>query len=139
MDIQEDIQENIVRYDDEGGGEEDTEAFDIYTLRHLNHPTQTAGSGTANPETVTQKTRLLQEFIRARLQEADLDPTVPPADSLQTYAVEGSGSVAQSLSSLSSAGSSEAEQNFSFLTAWGPTFWRLADLYRQRLGGGGAS
>ncbi|MEQ2179971.1 hypothetical protein GOODEAATRI_030815, partial [Goodea atripinnis] len=113
MDDQQDIQENIVCYDDEGGGEADTKAFDMFALRHLNQMNLTGGCGTAEPETMTQKTRLLQEFIGKRLQEVDLDPTVPPLDSLQIYAFEGSGSAAHSLSSLSSVNSLESEQNFS--------------------------
>lgn len=32
IDEEENIHENIVRYDDEGGGEEDTEAFDIAAM-----------------------------------------------------------------------------------------------------------
>ncbi|MED6295180.1 hypothetical protein CHARACLAT_029038 [Characodon lateralis] len=113
MDDQQDIQENIVYYDDEGGGEADTKAFDIFALRHLNQLNLTGGCGTAEPETMTQKTILLQEFIRKRLQEVDLDPTVLPLDSLQIYAFEGSVSAAHSLSSLSSVNSLESEQNFS--------------------------
>ena len=31
---EEDVRENIITYDDEGGGEEDTEAFDISALQN---------------------------------------------------------------------------------------------------------
>ncbi|KAF0046387.1 hypothetical protein F2P81_000020 [Scophthalmus maximus] len=78
------------------------------------------------------QSRLLQEFIRDRLQETDLDLTAPPFDSLQTYAFEGSGSAAGSLTSLHS---SESEQDYDFLTEWGPRFRKLADLYGSHEGG----
>lgn len=107
-----DVGENIVCYDDEGGGEEDTEAFDMSALR---------------PKSRTHQKQLFQEFIRDRQKEADQDSTAPPYDSLQTFVFEGAGSVAPSLSSLSSSGS---EQEFGFLREWGPRFRRLADLYR---------
>ena len=48
--------------------------------------------------------------IEIDLQDNDGDPTAPPYDSLQTYAFEGSGSVAESLSSLESL-STDSEQN----------------------------
>uniref|UniRef100_A0A8P4G278 Cadherin domain-containing protein n=1 Tax=Dicentrarchus labrax TaxID=13489 RepID=A0A8P4G278_DICLA len=143
MDDERDIRENIVRYDDEGGGEEDTEAFDIFALRHLNKSNQTNQDPDLNPPGLlsktldyrTDKNQLFQEFIRDRLQEADLDLTAPPYDSLQTYAFEGSGSAAESLSSLNSLGS---EQNYDFLKEWGPRFRKLADLYGHHEGGGDA-
>nr|XP_046264197.1 cadherin-7-like [Scatophagus argus] len=145
IDDERDIRENIVRYDDEGGGEEDTEAFDMLTLRHLNKTTH-AGRDKNPPgflsktrESRTNKNRLFQEFIGDRLQEADLDLTAPPYDSLQTYAFEGSGSPAESLSSLNSLdslNSLESEQNYDFLMEWGPRFRKLADLYGHHEGGG---
>lgn len=142
MDDERDIRENIVRYDDEGGGEEDTEAFNMLALRHLNKTQQThrdSGLLTETPEYRTDKSRLVQEFIRDRLQEADLDLTAPPYDSLQTYAFEGSWSAAESLSSLNSYNSSELEQSYAFLSEWGPKFRKLADLYGHHEGEGGAS
>ncbi|XP_070700892.1 cadherin-7-like [Pempheris klunzingeri] len=145
MDDERDIRENIVRYDDEGGGEEDTEAFDMFTLRHLNPTGRDPDTNTSTrrdpdtlellampPEYSADKNRLFQEFIRDRLQAADLDLTAPPYDSLQTYAFEGSGSTAESLSSLNSLdllNSLESEQNYDFLREWGPRFRKLADLY----------
>lgn len=144
MDDERDIRENIVRYDDEGGGEEDTEAFDMLALRNPNKTAQThqdqgqnlAGLLNRAAEDRTQKNRLFQEFIRDRLQTADLDLTAPPYDSLQTYAFEGSGSAAESLSSLNSSNRVESEPNYDFLREWGPRFRKLADLYGNYEGGG---
>lgn len=123
------VWESIVSYDDEGGGEEDTEAFDMFTLRQTN-------TNPVRPQLRTDKNWLSQNLMRDRLQEADLDVTRPPYDSLQTYEYEGTGSVPESLSSLNSSGS---EQDYSFLRHWGSKFMKLADLYEHREGGGEAS
>uniref|UniRef100_A0A8C4ZAQ9 Cadherin domain-containing protein n=1 Tax=Gadus morhua TaxID=8049 RepID=A0A8C4ZAQ9_GADMO len=136
-----DIRENIVRYDDEGGGEEDTEAFDMVALRNLNAMHADLGARRdVTPDTPTffrypppQQQSLpdhvvFREFIWDRLKVADVDPSAPPYDSLQTYAFEGSGSVAESLSSLESL-SSDSEHSYDYLSNWGPRFKKLADLY----------
>ncbi|XP_059200723.1 cadherin-7-like isoform X3 [Centropristis striata] len=138
-DDERDIRENIVRYDDEGGGEEDTEAFDMFALRHLNKTKPAPSIQDVQARTLEvrmEKNKLFQEFIRDRLQEADLDLTAPPYDSLQTYAFEGSGSAAESLSSLDSMDSFELEQNYDFLRGWGQRFRKLADLYGHQEGDG---
>uniref|UniRef100_A0A4W4FP80 Cadherin domain-containing protein n=1 Tax=Electrophorus electricus TaxID=8005 RepID=A0A4W4FP80_ELEEL len=125
-----DVRENIVRYDDEGGGEEDTEAFDMVALRNLNIMRDPKVRRDMLPDNV-----LFREFIWDRLKEADADPSAPPYDSLQTYAFEGSGSVAESLSSLESL-SSDSEQSYDYLSNWGPRFKKLADLYGTMEGSG---
>ncbi|XP_068597968.1 cadherin-8 [Brachionichthys hirsutus] len=133
----EDVRENIIRYDDEGGGEEDTEAFDIATLQNPDGingylprkdikpdlqfmPRAGQHSG---PNGVD-----VDEFINVRLHEADNDPTAPPYDSIQIYGYEGRGSMAGSLSSLETA-SSDSDQNYDYLREWGPRFRRLGELY----------
>ncbi|KAJ3611152.1 hypothetical protein NHX12_021168 [Muraenolepis orangiensis] len=162
-----DVRENIVRYDDEGGGEEDTEAFDMVALRNLHAMHAAAGDpgGAASlrgagdaearrdvtpdtpaffryppPSSSSSSCRrpaayktlpdhvAFREFIWDRLKAADVDPAAPPYDSLQTYAFEGSGSVAESLSSLESLGS-DSEHSYDYLGNWGPRFKKLADLY----------
>ncbi|XP_055086059.1 cadherin-7a [Periophthalmus magnuspinnatus] len=144
LDEERDIRENIVRYDDEGGGEEDTEAFDMVTLRNLNVMRDPNVRRDVTPDTPTffhyppaaarpsYKTLpdnvVFREFIWDRLKDADVDPSAPPYDSLQTYAFEGSGSVAESLSSLESL-STDSDQNYDYLSNWGPRFKKLADLY----------
>ncbi|KAJ0059971.1 hypothetical protein NL108_016985 [Boleophthalmus pectinirostris] len=144
MDQEENVHENIVRYDDEGGGEEDTEAFDIAAMW--------------NPREVHPHAKLRQDmlpeiqslsryvpqarvvgptsspdgnvhgYVLAKLIEADVDPCAPPYDSLQTYAYEGEGSVAESLSSLQS-GVSNADHEYDYLNDWGPRFKKLAEMY----------
>ncbi|NWH20687.1 CADH7 protein, partial [Grus americana] len=137
FDEERDIRENIVRYDDEGGGEEDTEAFDMAALRNLNIIRDTKARRDVTPEIqfLSRPTFksipdnvIFREFIWERLKEADVDPCAPPYDSLQTYAFEGNGSVAESLSSLDSI-SSNSDQNYDYLSDWGPRFKRLADMY----------
>ncbi|XP_056154995.1 cadherin-20-like [Lampris incognitus] len=145
------VHENIVRYDDEGGGEEDTEAFDIAAMwnpreaHHLPHPSKSrqdmlpeieslsryvpqacvvgvgGGGGSSGDSNV-------HGYVLAKLLEADMDPCAPPYDSLQTYAYEGEGSVAESLSSLQS-GASNTDHEYDYLNDWGPRFKKLAEMY----------
>ncbi|XP_048452156.1 cadherin-7a [Rhincodon typus] len=137
FDEEKDIRENIVRYDDEGGGEEDTEAFDMATLRNLNFIQDVKTRRDITPEIqlfskATHKLSpdniIFREFIWERMKGADTDPCAPPYDSLQTYAFEGNGSIAESLSSLESI-TSASDQNYDYLSDWGPRFKKLADMY----------
>ncbi|XP_054840735.1 cadherin-19 [Eublepharis macularius] len=107
----EEFRENIVKYDDEGGGEQDTKAFDMATLRNQSvlrehkprrNVTTQIQSLYRQSLQVGPESAVFREFISQKLEEANSDPDVPPYDSLQTYAFEGDGSVAGSLSSLGS-------------------------------------
>ncbi|XP_019361074.1 PREDICTED: cadherin-8 isoform X2 [Gavialis gangeticus] len=133
----EDVRENIIRYDDEGGGEEDTEAFDIATLQNPDGINGFLPRKDIKPDLQFMPRQGLapvpngvdvDEFINVRLHEADNDPTAPPYDSIQIYGYEGRGSVAGSLSSLESS-TSDSDQNFDYLSEWGPRFKRLGELY----------
>ncbi|XP_067108779.1 cadherin-6-like isoform X1 [Osmerus mordax] len=141
----EDVRDNVVSYNDEGGGEEDTQAFDIGALRHpdaveetkqrrdiiptdtlLYPPLRRHAATLAVP---TQRDNAdVRDFINQRVLDNDSNPTAPPYDSLATYAYEGAGSVAESLSSLGSS-SSEGDQDYNYLSDWGPRFRKLADMY----------
>uniref|UniRef100_F7G9H7 Cadherin-6 n=1 Tax=Ornithorhynchus anatinus TaxID=9258 RepID=F7G9H7_ORNAN len=132
----EDIRDNIVSYNDEGGGEEDTQAFDIGTLRNPEAIDDKKLRRDIVPEALLLPRRTpavrentdVRDFINQRLKENDLDPGAPPYDSLATYAYEGSGSVAESLSSLGSV-TTDGDQDYDYLSDWGPRFKKLADLY----------
>ncbi|KAF6123543.1 cadherin 6 [Phyllostomus discolor] len=132
----EDIRDNIVSYNDEGGGEEDTQAFDIGTLRNPEAIEDSKLRRDIVPEALFLPRRTpaardntdVRDFINQRLKENDADPTAPPYDSLATYAYEGTGSVADSLSSLESV-TTEGDQDYDYLSDWGPRFKKLADMY----------
>ncbi|XP_074002667.1 cadherin-9 isoform X1 [Numenius arquata] len=131
-----DVRDNIVTYNDEGGGEEDTQAFDIGALRNPEAREESKMRRDVIPETIFQIRRTapiwenidVQDFIHRRLKENDLDPAAPPYDSLATYAYEGNDSIANSLSSLESL-TTEGNQDYDYLSDWGPRFKKLADMY----------
>ncbi|XP_020781541.1 LOW QUALITY PROTEIN: cadherin-10-like [Boleophthalmus pectinirostris] len=132
----EDVRDNVVSYNDEGGGEEDTQAFDIGTLRNPEVMDANKLRRDIIPEMLFPFRRTspikdntdVRDFINSRLQENDSDPTAPPYDSLATYAYEGSGSLAESLSSLEST-ATEGDQEYDYLSNWGPHFKKLAEMY----------
>ncbi|XP_057555390.1 cadherin-19 isoform X2 [Hippopotamus amphibius kiboko] len=133
----EDFRENIFRYDEEGGGEEDTEAFDIMELRGstVMRERKTRRSTRAEIQSLYRQSlqvgpdsAVFRKFILEKLEEANTDPCAPPFDSLQTYAFEGTGSLAGSLSSLGSA-VSDQDENYDYLNELGPRFKRLACMF----------
>ena len=118
-----DVRENIINYDDEGGGEDDMTAFDITPLQipiggplpELAPPK--LGCKSRARELEKQKSTVflcavsmigvgqapnVGVFIEEHKKRADSDPNAPPFDDLRNYAYEGGGSTAGSLSSLAS-------------------------------------
>ncbi|XP_037259011.1 cadherin-22 isoform X1 [Falco biarmicus] len=150
----EDMRDNVIKYNDEGGGEQDTEAYDMSALRSLYDFSEIKGgdggggpgegglSGNsaselhALPQWVQSPDldfSMFRDYICRKVEQADEDLSVPPYDSFQTYAFEGSDSPVPSLSSINT-WSSSSEQDFSYLGAWGPRFRQLAALYAGRRG-----
>lgn len=142
IDPEDDVRDNILKYDEEGGGEEDQD-YDLSqlqqpdTLEHDSikpvgirrlderplHPEPQYPMRSAAPHPGD-----IGDFINEGLKAADNDPTAPPYDSLLVFDYEGSGSTAGSLSSLNSS-SSGGDQDYDYLNDWGPRFRKLADMY----------
>lgn len=174
---EEDIRENVVTYDDEGGGEEDTEAFDITALRNpkasetfpkfhayfdqglspyededieedeedgivvvRRRKTQdwqcdsyspesepswfvvdcvSRGMSQSAPSLFLDGHDIIQQILHRKVAQADCDTRGPPYDSLQTYAYEGHGSLAGSVSSLGLT-AAFPELNYAELEGWEP-------------------
>ncbi|XP_016297156.1 cadherin-12-like [Sinocyclocheilus anshuiensis] len=139
MTSKEDVRDNVIHYDDEGGGEEDTHAFDMGTLRNPKVIKENMFRRDVKPElglcprrpVASQNSTDISNFISLRLQEHDGDTSAPPYDSLATYAYEGEGSVAESLSSIESV-KGETEEDYNYLNEWGPRFKTLAGIFGER-------
>ncbi|XP_026097717.1 cadherin-12-like [Carassius auratus] len=135
MSSKEDIRDNVIHYDDEGGGEEDTQAFDIGTLRNPKGIKETAQL--QKIKSVDEPNRASacmsnedSEDIRAYIHHCLLENSAPPYDSLVTYAYEGEGSVAESLSSIES-WVLEPKEDYRNLCDWGPRFKTLAGIFKE--------
>uniref|UniRef100_A0A672FJY4 Cadherin 2, type 1, N-cadherin (neuronal) n=1 Tax=Salarias fasciatus TaxID=181472 RepID=A0A672FJY4_SALFA len=150
VDPEDDVRDNILKYDEEGGGEEDQD----YDLSQLQQPDAAEPGGGGGGVRRLDERPLRREhrypprcaagdigdFIYEGLRAADGDPAAPPYDSLLVFDYEGGGSTAGTLSSLHSAssggggdGGGGGDQDYDYLADWGPRFRKLADLY----GGGG--
>uniref|UniRef100_A0A7N8Y9H5 Cadherin 22 n=1 Tax=Mastacembelus armatus TaxID=205130 RepID=A0A7N8Y9H5_9TELE len=148
---EEDMRDNVIKYNDEGGGEQDTQAYDMSALRNLyDFPeakscdsgpdirslpqwiqANRVGGGAEGAEGAAAAATdfsLFKGYIRKKVEQADADLSVPPYDSFQTYAFEGTSSPALSLSSIHTL-STTSEQDFSYLSDWGPRFRQLAGYY----------
>ncbi|NXD06594.1 CADN protein, partial [Nothocercus nigrocapillus] len=147
----EDVRENVLNYNEEGGGERDQDAYDIDELKkplrnvpHFSlraaalrsrtsngpkrdslpkgfHRKQSAAAATSVPD--------FKDYVSQIVWNADNDLRSLPADTLHYYCLEGQCSPAGSLSSLDSV-SDDEDLNYDFLQEWGPKFDRLKELYQ---------
>ncbi|XP_055084217.1 cadherin-12-like [Periophthalmus magnuspinnatus] len=130
MTSKEDIRDNVIHYDDEGGGEQDTHAYDMGTLR----TSQSQRTSVQSSASTSQKDRpstgdnaeIIRSFIEQRLGEGQ--HAALAYDSLATYAYEGEGSEAGSLSSIEESWVMEDMGDFSSLGDWGQPFKTLASI-----------
>ncbi|XP_063168748.1 cadherin-15 isoform X2 [Candoia aspera] len=143
-DSQDDLRNNVLNYDEQGGGEEDQDAYDLSQLRDpdLFGPPAPRGKPLRrrdtpysyalpqHPQRVATCPADIEDFINEGLQAADSDPGVPPYDTALIYDYEGDRSVSGSLSSILSSLADE-DQDYDYLSDWGPRFRRLAELYGQ--------
>lgn len=150
-----DIRDNVLNYDEQGGGEEDENAFNIDLLRNPTDIPSTPGSycppktglprgkqplrkdaphnlpSPSYPRRPPADPTDIEDYINDGLEAADQDPNVPPYDTALIYDYEGEGSVAGSLSSIATA-SSDGDQDYDYLNDWGPRFKKLANMYDPR-------
>uniref|UniRef100_A0A7N8YLK3 Cadherin-5 n=1 Tax=Mastacembelus armatus TaxID=205130 RepID=A0A7N8YLK3_9TELE len=136
------IHEQLVTYDEEGGGEMDTNGYDVSILssachdgsllRHPEHrPHPSLYAMVQKPPHHAQPTACkgdMAAMIEVKKDEADHDRDGIPYDTLHIYGYEGPESLAGSLSSLESS-SSGSNVDYDFLNDWGPRFRTLAELY----------
>uniref|UniRef100_A0A8D2J785 Cadherin 15 n=1 Tax=Varanus komodoensis TaxID=61221 RepID=A0A8D2J785_VARKO len=139
-----DLRDNVFNYDEQGGGEDDQEAYDLNQLRNPDRfpPPSPRGKpprrrdaphSYALPEPPRRLPACpadIEEFIHEGLEVADRDPSVPPYDTALIFDYEGDGSAGGSLSSILSTEADE-DQHYDYLQEWGPRFRRLAELYGQ--------
>ncbi|XP_074824817.1 neural-cadherin-like [Natator depressus] len=156
----EDIRENILNYNEEGGGEQDQDAYNMAELQRslqtspayslslykkkgkpseLNCPLSGNVAPSPQEQLKASATRRSSSFtsedfgryLSDVVRDADQQPQALPHDSLRVYYTEGESSVASSLSSLDSSGLDE-ETVYDDMKEWGPKFEKLSELYSHK-------
>ncbi|XP_073439592.1 cadherin-15 isoform X1 [Dendrobates tinctorius] len=142
---EDDIRDNIFNYNEQGGGEEDQEAYDMNRLRNpamavppsprfkppIRRDAPYSQTLPRYPRRPLDRPSDIADFIQDGLQTADSDLSVPPYDTALIYDYEGEGSVAGTLSSILSS-EEDSDQDYDHLQEWGPRFRRLADMYGKQ-------
>uniref|UniRef100_A0A8B9VJF9 Neural-cadherin n=1 Tax=Anas zonorhyncha TaxID=75864 RepID=A0A8B9VJF9_9AVES len=145
----EDVRENVLNYNEEGGGECDQTAYDINELkkplRNLPHLSLRAASPYSRtptgrkrdsvPKCAHQKQATsavdsvpdFKDYVSQIICDADNDLQSFPADTVHFYCLEGECSLAESLSSLDSI-SDDEDLNYDCLHEWGSKFDKLKEL-----------
>ncbi|XP_061097128.1 neural-cadherin [Conger conger] len=156
----EDIRENILNYNEEGGGEQDQNAYDITELKRplcsslsqssscttaplikssqgSQEEVHPAGSGAVaaafhhGMASCTSSCPMdFKSYVSRIIWEADNDDLALPMDTYQVYCIEGMGTPAGSLSSLGSA-IPEEDFSYNYLRHWGSKFEALSELYHR--------
>ncbi|XP_066279607.1 uncharacterized protein [Branchiostoma lanceolatum] len=128
----EESRENIMKYEEEGYGEEDQDAYDVNLIKSVGDTLKQR-----KPEDRSKYPTLplgeaadVGDFIHGRLGDAEKDTNDGAIDEMTPFGDEGQGSLAGSLSSLNSS-SSDGDQNYDYLHDWGPRFSKLADMFND--------
>ncbi|XP_068117206.1 neural-cadherin-like [Hyperolius riggenbachi] len=150
----EDTRQNIFHYNEEGGGEEDQDAFNMTDLqlslrsspalslgrrskdRHVGSPLSCDydPSDSQKAPSKPPASRLSCSFTSGDFGQYFYDVCQDAAymhsscDSLKVYDTEGAGSAAGSLSTLASSGM-DSDLEYEDVRAWGPKFYYLSKLY----------
>ncbi|XP_066158590.1 DE-cadherin [Euwallacea fornicatus] len=117
-----DTTENIINYEDEGGGESDAH----YNLSVF-PPTTKEPLQRKEPD-INSTEPDISVFLDNKKDNCDKDPENLPYDDVRHYAYEGDGNSTGSLSSLGSC-TDDGDLDFNYLSSFGKRFSKLADMY----------
>lgn len=122
-----DIRETIINYEDEGGGERDTD----YDLNVLRSPTFYDENLYKKSDKGLNEIPDIGGFLVGKKDTCDKDTDAYLLDDVRHYAYEGDGNSSRSsLSSLASC-TDDGDLRFDYLSSFGPRFRKLADMYGE--------
>lgn len=125
-----DIRETIINYEDEGGGERDTDydlnVFPVYEDK----PYKVDGRQQQQPRDFGNEMPDIGGYLVDKKDSCDKDNDEHEIDDLRHYGYEGDGNSTGSLSSLASC-TDDGDLNFDYLSNFGPRFRKLADMYGE--------
>ncbi|XP_050325410.1 DE-cadherin isoform X1 [Bactrocera neohumeralis] len=127
-----DIRETIINYEDEGGGERDTD-YDLNVLRSQPFYEEKLYKDPHTLQSMKDPNNEIPDiggFLGDKKENCDREAGTYPVDDVRNYAYEGDGNSDGSLSSLASC-TDDGDLNFDYLSNFGPRFRKLADMYGE--------